>query len=64
MPSGVHLDQRHSIKVQLNQGARGCFPIHVDSDLQYSGRILSSILYLNDWKEADGGEVCDFQLCN
>ena len=57
MPSSVHLDRRHSIKVQLNQGARGCFPIHVDSDLQYSGRVLSSILYLNDWKEADGGEA-------
>jgi Rps23 Pro-64 3,4-dihydroxylase Tpa1-like proline 4-hydroxylase len=58
VPEGVHLDSRHAIKVQVNTGDRGCFPVHVDSDLQYSGRVLSSIVYLNpNWKSANGGEL-------
>lgn len=49
---------RHAIKVQCNTGTGGCFPLHVDSDLQYSSRILSSVLYLNPtWQPADGGEL-------
>jgi hypothetical protein len=56
--SGVQLDAAHAIKCQVNTGARGCFPMHVDADSQYSSRVLSSILYLNpEWRPSDGGEL-------
>ncbi len=49
---------QHAIKVQRNTGTGGCFPLHVDSDLQFSSRILSSVLYLNpDWQTVDGGQL-------
>jgi hypothetical protein len=57
-PIGVQLDAAHAIKCQVNTGARGCFPMHVDADAQYSSRVLSSILYLNpEWRPSDGGEL-------
>jgi len=45
-----------NVKVQLNAGNGGCFPIHYDTDGTYDSRKLSCILYLNEAK-VDGGEL-------
>ncbi len=36
-----------TVKAQLNSGARGCFPLHFDTDVRVDARKLTAILYLN-----------------
>lgn len=49
----THLDQ---MKLQINRGDGGCFPLHFDTTAQVSSRHLTCILYLNpDWQEDHGG---------
>lgn len=43
------------MKVQVNAGDGGCFPIHFDSDPRLDGRLVTAILYLND--EPRGGQL-------
>ena len=43
-----------NLKVQMNSGHGGCFPIHYDTDGAYDTRKLTCILYLNT---AEGGEL-------
>lgn len=43
-----------NVKVQMNAGQGGCFPIHYDTDGAYDTRRLSCILYLNT---SEGGEL-------
>ena len=46
------------IKVQLNTGCGGCFPMHFDTTQQVSDRQITGTLYLNPkWKQGDGGEL-------
>jgi Rps23 Pro-64 3,4-dihydroxylase Tpa1-like proline 4-hydroxylase len=46
------------IKVQLNTGGGGCFPMHFDTTQQVSERQITGTLYLNPtWKKGDGGEL-------
>uniref|UniRef100_A0A7S1UDT5 Fe2OG dioxygenase domain-containing protein n=1 Tax=Phaeomonas parva TaxID=124430 RepID=A0A7S1UDT5_9STRA len=47
-----------TIKVQLNEGVGGCFPMHYDTSGAHSRRTLTMLLYLNeDWAPGDGGEL-------
>ena len=46
---------RVTMKVQVNGGDGGCFPIHFDSDPRLDGRLVTAILYLND--EPRGGQL-------
>jgi Rps23 Pro-64 3,4-dihydroxylase Tpa1-like proline 4-hydroxylase len=57
--SGGLLDLvRQDIKVQVNTGQGGCFPMHSDSDGKVDDRLITAITYLNeDWKDGDGGEL-------
>eukprot|EP00798_Chlamydomonas_sp_ICE-L_P010163 gene10163-8067_t len=53
----LHLDSQ-AIKLQVNSGTGGCFPIHSDSDETIDGRRVTSIFYLNpDWEPSHGGEL-------
>lgn len=57
---GVHHLRSQAIKVQLNTGSGGCFPLHYDAHFtDGSRRVLSSILYLNDNYDMarDGGAL-------
>ena len=36
-----------AIKLQVNAGGGGCFPMHCDSDELLDGRRITSIFYLN-----------------
>ncbi len=46
------------IKVQLNTGAGGCFPMHFDTTQQVSERQITGTLYLNpNWKKEEGGRL-------
>jgi len=46
------------IKVQLNTGAGGCFPMHFDTTQKVSDRQITGTLYLNpNWMKGDGGEL-------
>ena len=38
---------QHAIKVQLNSGHGGCFPLHFDTATGLDDRALTAILYLN-----------------
>ena len=47
-----------SLKVQLNHGNGGCFPLHFDGDPSLDDRVITAVLYLNpDWSESDGGHL-------
>lgn len=47
----------HMCKLQYNQGAGACFPMHFDS-YGHDGKCVTAVLYLNEhWREGDGGEV-------
>ena len=47
-----------SLKVQLNHGNGGCFPLHFDGDPLLDDRVITAVLYLNpDWSDADGGHL-------
>ena len=46
------------MKVQLNHGNGGCFPLHFDGDPSLDDRVITAVLYLNpDWSDADGGHL-------
>lgn len=46
-----------TIKVQVNDGVGGCFPMHFDTTPQTKRR-LTAILYLGEeWEEAHGGQL-------
>jgi hypothetical protein len=48
----------NQIKVQLNRGDGGCFPLHYDTTTKTSDRELTLVLYLNPlWNAEHGGEV-------
>ena len=47
-----------AVKVQVNHGAGGCFPVHYDNPGPPSKRSVTLLLYLNPgWKPEDGGEL-------
>lgn len=47
-----------SLKVQLNHGGGGCFPLHFDGDPALDDRVCTAVLYLNpEWRESDGGHL-------
>ena len=47
-----------SLKVQLNHGNGGCFPLHFDGDPALDDRVVTAVLYLNpDWSESHGGHL-------
>ncbi|KAG1675869.1 hypothetical protein FOA52_001526 [Chlamydomonas sp. UWO 241] len=51
------LDEQ-AIKLQVNTGAGGCFPMHFDSDETLDGRRVTCIFYLNPgWAHGNGGEL-------
>ena len=51
----THVD---TVKLQFNQGRGGCFPMHLDTTAETSGRTLTAILYLSDgWEPRHGGEL-------
>ncbi|KAK9826372.1 hypothetical protein WJX81_004197 [Elliptochloris bilobata] len=53
----LRLDSQ-AIKLQVNEGGGGCFPMHCDSDEEVDGRRVSAIFYLNPhWRPGDGGEL-------
>ncbi len=39
--------RRKAIKLQVNTGGGGCFPLHLDSDERLDGRRVTAIFYLN-----------------
>ena len=50
----THLD---TMKLQVNEGVGGCFPMHSDTT-EATGRRVTAILYLTEtWEEAHGGEL-------
>ncbi|GLD92854.1 hypothetical protein PINS_up001433 [Pythium insidiosum] len=56
MPSWLQLSA-YMIKLQLNEGGGGCFPLHFDS-YGDDGKCITAVLYLNDeWQPGDGGEI-------
>lgn len=45
------------VKLQYNEGAGGCFPLHFDT-YGDDGKCVTAVLYLNEhWREGDGGEI-------
>lgn len=47
-----------AIKLQVNSGNGGCFPMHTDSDGIVDQRVISAIFYLNkNWNIKHGGEL-------
>jgi hypothetical protein len=47
-----------AVKVQVNRGAGGCFPVHFDNPGPPCKRAVTLLLYLNPgWKPEDGGEL-------
>jgi hypothetical protein len=57
-PSPPRQLHHQSVKLQLNQGRGGCFPLHFDSDAALDGRRITALTYLNpDWTPGDGGEL-------
>ena len=47
-----------AVKVQVNRGSGGCFPVHYDNPGPPSRRAVTLLLYLNPgWKPEDGGEL-------
>lgn len=45
------------VKLQYNEGAGGCFPLHYDT-YGDDGKCVTAVLYLNEhWREGDGGEI-------
>eukprot|EP01052_Picozoa_sp_SAG31_P013990 SAG31_NODE_855_length_11461_cov_5.496215_10_plen_252_part_00 len=47
-----------TIKVQLNEGSGGCFPMHYDTSSAISNRAVTALIYLNpDWTESHGGHL-------
>jgi hypothetical protein len=50
--------QGTTIKLQINQGNSGCFPLHYDNPGRPNKRQLTCLVYLNpNWKQGDGGEL-------
>ena len=57
-PSPPRQLHHQSVKLQLNRGSGGCFPLHFDSDAALDGRRVTALTYLNpDWTPGDGGEL-------
>lgn len=57
-PTPLHQLHYQSVKLQLNMGDGGCFPLHFDSDATVDGRRVTALTYLNpDWAPGDGGEL-------
>jgi len=57
---GVDLgrDESVTVKVQVNDGHGGCFPLHFDNAGPPSKRAVTCLCYLNaGWAEGDGGEL-------
>eukprot|EP00664_Eupelagonemidae_sp_cell27_P009852 gene9852-7414_t len=56
---GLRLDGLDQVKVQYNEGAGGCFPMHFDTRrCRQSRRHLTMVLYLNPlWEPQHGGEL-------
>jgi hypothetical protein len=49
---------RASVKLQINDGRGGCFPLHFDGDQSLDSRVVTMLCYLNeDWRTEDGGEL-------
>jgi len=50
---------RTTVKLQANDGAGGCFPLHFDTGPGIGdGKRVTAIYYLNeDWEAGDGGEL-------
>ncbi|EKX39892.1 hypothetical protein GUITHDRAFT_158359 [Guillardia theta CCMP2712] len=47
-----------TLKLQMNAGQGGCFPLHYDNPGRPNMRKVTCLLYLNEgWKEGDGGEL-------
>ena len=47
-----------TVKVQLNEGQGGCFPMHYDTSSAISNRAVTALVYLNQqWAPGDGGEL-------
>ncbi|KAK3263650.1 hypothetical protein CYMTET_27559 [Cymbomonas tetramitiformis] len=47
-----------ALKLQLNEGRGGSFPLHFDSDRELDGRQVTAIVYLNDgWTAEAGGQL-------
>ena len=66
MPELGLLKGQQPLKLQLNEGSGGCFPIHTDASLAVGdkpsegadGRIVTALLYLNpQWKPDHGGQL-------
>eukprot|EP01101_Sappina_pedata_P004052 TRINITY_DN1660_c0_g1_i1.p1 TRINITY_DN1660_c0_g1~~TRINITY_DN1660_c0_g1_i1.p1 ORF type:complete len:350 (-),score=112.68 TRINITY_DN1660_c0_g1_i1:45-1094(-) len=54
---GISLDGV-DVKMQVNEGEGGCFPMHIDTAASVSKRQITALLYLNPgWKEEDGGQI-------
>jgi hypothetical protein len=58
-PSGcTQLTEMDQLKLQVNVGDGGCFPVHHDTSPEVSRRQLTAVLYLNPgWQPADGGHL-------
>jgi hypothetical protein len=49
---------KQDMKLQVNAGNGGCFPIHCDTDGKVDQRLITAIVYLNEnWEDGDGGEL-------
>ena len=49
---------RASVKLQMNDGSGGCFPLHFDGDAALDSRLVTMLCYLNeDWRAEDAGEL-------
>ena len=54
---GLRLE-RQAVKLQVNGGGGGCFPLHFDTAQGVDGRRVTAILYLNPgWAPAHGGQL-------
>eukprot|EP00052_Salpingoeca_macrocollata_P024249 m.216052 g.216052 ORF g.216052 m.216052 type:complete len:288 (-) comp22211_c10_seq1:525-1388(-) len=47
-----------TVKLQVNAGGGGCFPLHYDNPSRPNKRRVTCLLYLNPaWQPGDGGEI-------
>ena len=59
----LQLSKLDQIKIQVNEGENGCFPMHFDTTPDVSKRHLTCVLYLNpDWTPSDGGHIRLFPM--
>ena len=50
--------QGHTVKLQINNGKRGCFPWHYDNPAKPNRRRLTCLLYLNrGWKQGEREKI-------